>query len=69
MIGPGKYDALCTLVRRKAKAQAAIVIVIEGSKGSGFSVQAEFTDLALMLRLPEILESMAADIRAKGPGA
>lgn len=63
MIGPGKYDTLCTLVRKKAKAQAAIVIVIEGRNGSGFSVQAELTDLAVMLRLPDLLESVAADIR------
>ena len=61
MIGAGKYDDLCTLVRKRAKAQAAIVIVIEGSKGSGFSVQAHG---GVALRLPALLEQVARDMRA-----
>jgi hypothetical protein len=36
--GPGKYDDLTTLVRERAKAHAVVVIVVEGTKGSGFSV-------------------------------
>lgn len=40
MIGPGKYDDLCTYVREKSGAVGAIVIIVEGDKGMGFSVQA-----------------------------
>jgi hypothetical protein len=59
-LGPGKYDDLCTEVREKARARGAIVIVIEGDKGDGFSCQA---DLLVTVRLPDLLESMAKQIR------
>lgn len=65
MIGPGKYDALCTLVRDKAKAKGALVLVFDGERGSGFSCQC---DALMLLALPDMLEFMAAEIRAKGPG-
>lgn len=58
--GPGKYDALCTHVRKKANADGAIVIVIGGDRGPGFSVQ---VDAPTLLVLPELLEHMAAQIR------
>jgi len=62
--GPGKYDDLCTRVREEAKADAAIVIVINGANGSGFSVQ---TDNPLLLaKLPELLEHMARELRVDG---
>lgn len=60
-IGPGKYDDLCTLVRKKAKAEGAIVIVINGNDGDGFSCQ---SNLPTLRALPELLEHMAANIRA-----
>ena len=60
-MGPGRYDELCTYVREKAKAEGAIVIVVNGDKGSGFSCQA---DLASTLMLPDLLEMMARQIRA-----
>jgi len=60
MEGPGKYDDLCTFVREQAKADAAIVIVFNGEKGSGFSVQAP---LAVALSLAETLSNIATDIR------
>jgi hypothetical protein len=63
-VGPGKYDDLCTLVRERAEAAGAIIVVIDGARGSGFSCQA---DVATTLRLPAILESLAAQIRASGP--
>lgn len=63
-IGPGRYDDLCTYVRKQAKSKAAIVIVIEGEKGMGFSCQG---DLKTMLRLPDILETIAKDMRADVP--
>jgi len=57
--GPGKYDNLATLVRTRAKAEGVIVIVIGGSKGGGFSVQATGEVTA---KLPELLRIMADDI-------
>lgn len=61
MIGPGKYDDVCALVRKKTKARAVIVIVIDGDSGSGMSCKA---DLATMLMLPGLLEDIARQIRA-----
>lgn len=63
-IGPGRYDDLCTMVRKKAKADGAIVIVLKGKRGSGFSCQA---NLQAMADLPDILESMARQIRRDLP--
>jgi hypothetical protein len=59
-IGPGKYDDLCTQVRESAQAKGAIVIVLDGERGSGFSVQA---DLASTLRLPDLLDIISRQIR------
>jgi hypothetical protein len=59
--GPGKYDDLCSYVLEQAEADAAIVIVIRGNKGSGFSCQAS-PELALVL--PDILEQVLRDMRA-----
>ena len=66
MIGPGKYDDLCTHVREETQAHCAIVIVLGGTRGSGFSVQAE---LSAQLALPELLEDMAKQIRRDTQGA
>lgn len=60
-IGPGKYDHLCTLVREAAQAEGAIVLLLGGPAGAGFSVQAP---LEVQLKLPEILETIARQIRA-----
>ena len=57
--GPGKYDDLATLVRTRAKAEGVIVIVIGGSKGGGFSVQASAQVTA---KLPELLRMIADDV-------
>lgn len=61
MMGPGKYDELCTEVRDKVKADGAIVLIINGDKGSGFSCQAS---LPLIIGLPAMLRSMANQIEA-----
>lgn len=37
--GEGKYDDLVQLVREKSEAMDAMVIVIRGNKGNGFSQQ------------------------------
>ena len=63
MLGPGKYDELCTYVREQAQAKGALVLVIGGTKGGGFSVQA---DLETTLKVPGILRLLAAQIEADG---
>lgn len=60
-MGPGKYDTLCTLVREQLQAEGVIVMVFNGPHGDGFSVQASAD---ITLRLPEILEDVARQIRA-----
>jgi hypothetical protein len=58
--GPGKYDSLCLKARQGACAQGAVLIIIEGSKGTGFSAQ--FLDPQLGLGLPAILREVADEI-------
>jgi 23S rRNA pseudoU1915 N3-methylase RlmH len=58
-LGPGKYDALATTVRKNAKAAGVVVVVLGGSRGSGFSVQAT---AEVTLRLPELLRTIADGI-------
>lgn len=60
--GPGQYDNLCTHVMNETDATMAVVIVLGGNKGKGFSVQS--SDLNLIAALPELLESVAAEIRS-----
>jgi len=60
-IGPGKYDDICTTVRERTNAQAVALIVLDGDKGNGFSVQ---SSAAVLKILPDILESMARQIRS-----
>lgn len=62
MIGPGKYDSICTVARESTDAAFIAVIVIGGNQGNGFSVQA--TDEALTHNLPKVLRKMADDIEA-----
>lgn len=59
-VGAGKYDDLCTEAREKTKATGAILIIIDGEKGSGFSVQG---DLEILIKLPFLLENVAKQIR------
>lgn len=58
-MGPGAYDAECTMVREKTNAAGVILIVLGGERGNGFSCQ---TNLAVMHSLPEILRNMADQI-------
>jgi len=60
-MGAGKYDNVCTAVREEAKARAVILIVLDGVRGTGMSVQGTGPDL---IRLPAILEQCAQEIRA-----
>lgn len=60
-VGPGIYDPLCTLVREQTDAKVAIVVVIDGINGNGFSIQS--LGIPFMQDLPELLEAMAKQIR------
>jgi hypothetical protein len=62
MIGPGKYDDLCTLVREKTDATGVLLIVINGNKGNGFSCQVTTSDMVLVV--PALLRQMADQIEA-----
>ena len=58
-VGPGKYDPEAQGVREATHAQSVMLIVINGDRGSGFSVQSDLTTLA---RLPTMLRFMAEEI-------
>lgn len=60
MIGPGKYDDLCTHARETAEAEGALLFIADGKHGNGFSVQGP---LKLHVALPNILEALAVVIR------
>jgi hypothetical protein len=59
MIGPGKYDDLCTAAREAANAVGVILLVFGGDKGGGFSCQ---TPPEITRQLPDILRSLAEQI-------
>lgn len=64
MNGPGRYDDVCTMVRMVTGAKVALVIVIDGDKGEGFSLQLQTTDTMLLVELPALLRKMADTIAA-----
>jgi len=39
MDGPGKYDDACTAAREATGARGVVLIVLDGTRGSGFSCQ------------------------------
>lgn len=63
MLGPGKYDDACTEVREKTKADAVVLLVMGGEKGSGFSCQAPIN---VAVNLPKMLRKMADEIEKTG---
>ncbi|HKX40910.1 MAG TPA: hypothetical protein VJO99_07115 [Burkholderiaceae bacterium] len=60
MIGPGKYDDVCTQVREQTQAEGVVLIIADGKLGSGFSMQAP---IDLHAALPGVLEGLAERIR------
>lgn len=64
--GPGKYDDLASHVRGIAEAEGVLLLVFNGTRGSGFSAQ---LPLALTLTLPTILRDIAQQIEERGPDA
>jgi len=64
MIGPGRHDDLCTMVREQlgiGDVGGVLLIVVDPRPShGGFSCQA---DLTTTMALPEILEAVAQQIR------
>jgi hypothetical protein len=63
-LGPQKYDDLCAYVLEKAKARAALVIVIEDGH-AGMGLKAEFSLAGgkfYTARLPRLLRRIADEI-------
>jgi len=58
--GAGKHDKSLTLALEFAYAKEGVLIVFDGDKGMGFSVQATEENIA---KIPDILEHMAKEIR------
>jgi len=60
-VGPGKYDDLATLVRKTVHAKLAGVLVIDGDKGSGYSMHfdAPSPDLEILEMIPKLMRKMA----------
>lgn len=65
MTGPGKYDEICTVAREAALAQCALLIILDGEHGHGFSAQ--FTDQSYVQKLPAILRQVADQIEHDAP--
>jgi len=57
--GPGKYDLITSFVREQTHAQGVLIIVIEGTEGSGFSAQ---LPPHLLSDVPRFLREMADEI-------
>ncbi len=65
-LGPGKYDDLCTYARITAGAEGAILIILNGVAGSGFSCQLPLTgQLAIAGILRTIADEIEQDCRGK----
>jgi len=56
MLNPGKYDDEAQRIFDKTLAKAVILIVLDGDKGSGMSVKADYTTSAMV---PNILRHTA----------
>jgi hypothetical protein len=69
-MGPGKYDDLCQLVCERAGVNdhggGAIVIVVGGNRGSGFSCHA---DLQTLSTLADLLQTVVDAIREDTAGS
>ena len=64
MIGPGKYDKECETALDATRAQAVLLIVLDGVKGSGFSMTIDVSRGFPLFDVPRILRDTAADIEA-----
>lgn len=64
-LGPGKYDADCTVAKESTGGGAVVLLVLGGKHGSGFSVQTESP--LLLANLPSLLRFIANDIEFSIP--
>ena len=64
--GPGVYDARCTTARDLSDAESAILIIVKGVEGSGFSVQTRNPQFAQSL--PLLLRTVADQIETENRG-
>ena len=62
-VGSGKYDELCTYVREQTRAEGVILVVLDGTQGTGFEVQGI---LEVHLKLPAMLREVADKIELGG---
>ena len=60
----GRYDVHCEGVMEITKAQAVLLLVVNGDNGSGFSVAT--LDPLLLVRIPAMLRELANEIEAQG---
>lgn len=56
-VGPGKYDDACGAAREATGGETVILIVVNGTKGSGFAVQS--VKAASVVALPRLLRDTA----------
>ena len=59
----GKYDERCEQVLLVTKAKAAVLIIINGDRGSGFSVSFREHDAGTMLAVASMMDLVARQIR------
>ena len=60
--GPGEYDPECQKAFDETGARCVALIVLGGDRGHGFAVTGELPEI---MKLPEMLEHMAREIRAQ----
>ncbi|MFM0170790.1 hypothetical protein [Paraburkholderia sediminicola] len=58
----GLFDAACNTVRDMTQARCAVVIVVDGAAGSGYSV---IDPLDAQVLLPDILQQIADALRGQ----
>jgi hypothetical protein len=58
----GSFDAACNAVRYMTRARCAVVIVVDGEAGSGYSVTGP---LDAQVLLPDILRQIADTLRGQ----
>jgi len=69
-MGPGKYDRECDEARDKTSADAVLMVVVGGDRGSGFSATfAGLRGVEVMAHLPGILRDTARQIEESAAGA
>jgi hypothetical protein len=69
MIGPGKYDDICTEIRERLGAQGVVLVVLNGTRGHGVSQQVMAkpeTVKPLMAALAGMLNEVASGLVKTG---